>query len=258
MPKFSANLSTLFTEYDFLDRFKAAADAGFMGVEVQFPYEVEASAIAEKLTQTGLQMVLFNLPPGQWDKGDRGLGALPGREKELDKGFDQALAYADILKCRQLHVMAGVKPKNLDNTAYLSAFGANLRRLAPRAEAAGCHLMLEPINSRDVPGYVLSRTEDALSLIKAIDRDSIRLQLDIYHRQVMQGDLIKTIEAVAPVLGHVQIAGAPGRGEPDRGEIAYGAIFEALQRIGYDGWIGCEYFPAGRTEDGLGWMKPYL
>jgi len=258
MVKFAANLSTLFADRAFLDRFQAAADAGFTGVEIQFPYGQPAEAIRERLEATGLQLVLFNLPPGDWDKGDRGLGALPGREKELDAGLDQALAYARALDCPNLHVMAGLAPPNLDKAAYLSAFGANLRRLAPKAEAAGRTLLLEPINSRDTPGYVLSRTEQALSLIEAIGRDSIRLQLDLYHRQVMQGDLIRTIERTAPVLGHVQIAGAPERAEPDRGEIAYGPVLAALEAAGYDGWIGCEYFPTGRTEDGLGWMKDYV
>ncbi|MEQ8604265.1 MAG: hydroxypyruvate isomerase family protein [Marivibrio sp.] len=258
MVKFAANLSTLFTERDFLDRFQAAADAGFKGVEIQFPYDHPAETIRERLDATGLSLVLFNLPPGDWEDGDRGLGALPGREKELDAGLDRALAYAQTLECAKLHVMAGLAPPNLDKAAYLSAFGANLRRLAPKAEAAGCTLLLEPINSRDMPGYVLSRTEQALSLIQAIGRDNIRLQLDLYHRQVMQGDLIRTIARAAPFLGHVQIAGAPDRSEPDRGEIAYGPVLAALDEAGYDGWIGCEYFPAGRTEEGLGWMTDYV
>lgn len=257
MVKFAANLSTLFTEHDVLDRFQAAADAGFAGVEMQFPYDHPAEAIRERLEATGLQMVLFNLPPGDWDKGDRGVGALPGREKELDAGLDRALDYARTLDCPKLHVMAGLAPPNLDKAAYLTAFGANLRRLAPKAETAGRTLLLEPINTRDMPGYVLSRTEQALSLIEAIGRDCIRLQLDLYHRQIMQGDLIRTIERVAPVLGHVQIASAPGRAEPDRGEIAYAPVLEALEAAGYDGWVGCEYFPAGRTEDGLGWLERY-
>lgn len=258
MPRFAANLTTLFTERPLIERFRAAADAGFQAVEVQFPYELPAEEIAESLRATGLELVLFNLPPGDWDRGDRGLGALPGRERELEKSFDTALDYARVLGCRKLHVMAGVAPMNLDNTPYLASFGANLRRLVPKADAAGITLLLEPLNSRDNPGYVVSRTEEALSLIEAIDSPTVRLQLDLYHRQVMQGDLIRGIERAAPVLGHVQIAGAPDRREPDQGEVAYDAVFEALDRVGYDGWVGCEYHPAGRTEDGLGWLKPYL
>ncbi|MCR9219610.1 MAG: hydroxypyruvate isomerase family protein [Alphaproteobacteria bacterium] len=257
MPRFAANLSTLFTERPFLDRFQAAADAGFAGVEIQFPYEHPTDAIRHRLEATGLELVLFNLPPGDWAAGDRGLGALPGREKELDQALETALEYARALNCRMLHVMAGVAPKTLDNTAYLRAFGANLRRLAPKAAEAGRTLLLEPINDRDMPGYVVNRTEDALSLIEAIGDPTIRLQLDLYHRQVTQGDLIRTIERTAPVLGHVQIAGAPERSEPDRGEIHYPALFDALDAVGYDGWIGCEYFPSGRTEDGLGWLAAY-
>lgn len=258
MPRFAANLSTLFTEHEFLDRFRAARDAGFEAIEIQFPYDHPAEVIREKLDETGLELVLFNLPPGDRNKGDQGLGALPGREKELSDSFNLALDYAETLDCRRLHVLAGIAPKNLDKTAYLTAFGANLRRLARKAEGYGRTLMLEPINTRDVPGYVLSRTADALSLVEAIDRDNVRLQLDLYHRQIMEGDLVSAIERCAPVLGHVQIAGVPGRHEPDVGEIAYPALFEALDAVGYDGWVGCEYHPRGRTEDGLGWLAPYL
>ncbi len=224
---------------------------------MQFPYDVDAEALAERLRASGLEPVLFNLPPGDWQRGDRGLGALPGREKDLDHSFDRALAYAKVLGCKRLHVMAGIAPKNLDKAAYLSVFGANLRRLVRKARQNGLTLMLEPINTTDMPGYVLSRTEQALALIEAVDDDHVRLQLDLYHRQMMEGDLIRTIRRVAPVLGHVQIAGVPDRHEPDTGEIAYGAVFEALAEAGYDGWIGCEYVPRGRTEDGLGWLDAY-
>lgn len=257
MPRFAANLSTLFTEHAPIDRFEAAAAAGFKAVELQFPYDLEAEHIREKLDATGLKLVLFNLPPGNWDRGDRGLGALPGREKELEHAFDRALAYARALDTPMLHIMAGIAPMNLDNAPYLASFGANLRRLAPKAAGEGVTLMLEPLNTHDNPGYVISRTEEAIRLIEAVGHPAVRLQLDLYHRQVMQGNLIRAIERAAPLLGHVQIAGAPDRTEPDRGEIAYGALFDALARVGYEGWIGCEYHPTGRTEDGLGWLDAY-
>jgi hydroxypyruvate isomerase len=258
MPRFAANLSMLFTELPFLERFAAAREAGFAGVECQFPYDFPPEAVAEAREAAGLPMVLFNLPPGNWERGDRGIGALPGREAEFERGFAQAMTYADALDCPRLHVMAGIAPVTLDERVHLSALEGNLRRIAPRAAQAGLDLMLEPINTRDIPGYVLKRTEQVLTIMDNVRADNLWLQLDIYHRQIMQGDLLATIERFIDRIGHVQIAGVPGRNEPDCGEVNFAALFDRLDSLGYEGWVGCEYVPRQDSWAGLGWLKPYL
>ena len=257
MPRFTANLSTLFTELPFLERFEAAKEAGFDGVEIQFPYEYPVDELHDAKERCDLPLVLFNLPPGDWQRGDRGIGALPGRESEFERGFAKALDYAEALDCRNLHVMAGVAPITLDERMHLSAMEANLRRIAPRAAKSGIQLLVEPINTRDIPNYVLNRTEQALRILDNVQAPNIALQLDLYHRQIMQGDLIATLERCIDRVGHIQIAGVPGRNEPDTGEINYEPVLKRLDSLSYDGWVGCEYIPRDDTWSGLGWMERY-
>lgn len=258
MSRFSANISMLFTELPFLERFQAAKEAGFEGVELQFPYDYTIDELTEAKNDSGLPLVLFNLPPGDWSKGDRGIGALPGREAEFERGFNRALEYAEALSCKRLHVMAGIAPVTLDERVHLSALEGNLRRIAPNAAKRDITLMIEPLNTRDVPGYVLKRTEQALTVIDNVQAPNIALQFDVYHRQIMQGDLLASLERHISRIGHIQIAGVPSRNEPDCGEVNYQPILERLDNLGYDGWIGCEYHPMDDTWAGLKWMKPYL
>jgi hydroxypyruvate isomerase len=255
MPRFAANLTMLFTELPFLDRFQAAREAGFEGCEFLFPYAYPIDEIADAHARSGLTQVLFNLPPGDWNQGDRGIGALPGREAEFERGFETALDYAGALDCERLHVMAGIAPVTLDERVHESALEGNLRRIAPHAERAGITLLIEPINTRDMPGYVLNRTEQALRVIDNVQVENVALQLDLYHRQIMQGDLLATVEKHIDIIGHVQIAGVPSRHEPDTGEVNYGPIFKRLDNLGYAGWIGCEYVPATDTWSGLSWLE---
>ncbi len=258
MPRFAANLSMLFTELPFLERFEAAQKAGFKGVEFQFPYDHPVDEVADARRQSGLTQVLFNLPPGDWARGDRGIGALPGREADFERGFRQALIYAQALDCKMLHVMAGIAPVTLDERVHLSALEGNLRRIAPHAAKHGITLMLEPINTRDTPGYVLNKTEQAFRIMANVQATNLALQLDLYHRQIMQGDLLATIERHINKIGHIQIASVPGRAEPDSGEINFPAIFSRLDALGYEGWVGCEYVPRDDTWAGLDWLEPYL
>lgn len=258
MPRFSANITMLFTELPFLERFEAAKEAGFEGIELQFPYDFPVDELVDAQTACGLPLVLFNLPPGDWSKGDRGIGALPGREAEFERGFRDALTYAQALSCKKLHVMAGIAPVTLDERVHLSALEGNLRRIAPHAAKHGITLLIEPLNTRDVPGYVLNRTEQALTVLDNVQADNTALQFDLYHRQIMQGDLLAALEHSIHRIGHIQIAGVPARNEPSYGEINYRPILERLDNLGYDGWVGCEYRPEEDTWAGLSWMKPYL
>jgi hydroxypyruvate isomerase len=248
MPRFAANLSLLFADQPFLDRFGAAAAAGFEAVEFLFPYDHPAEAVAERLAAHGLRLALFNLPPGDWAGGERGLAALPDAAARFAEALETGLSYAAALNPRRLHVMAGLAEGAEARAAYVE----NLRRAC--AAAPERTFVIEPINDRDMPGYHLSRSEDALSVIEAVGAPNLRLQLDLYHAQIMEGDLTRRIERLAPHLGHVQIAGVPERHEPDRGELDADWLFATLDRVGYDGFVGCEYRPAGRTEAGLGWM----
>ena len=258
MPRFAANISFLFTEVPFLRRFEAARAAGFDAVECLFPYDYPVDEVADARARGDVTQVLFNLPAGDWVRGDRGIGALPGREAEFDRGFRKALQYADALGCSRLHAMAGIAPTTLDSRVHLSALEGNLRRSASSADQRGIMLLIEPINTRDIPGYVLNKTEDALKVISNVQADNLRLQLDLYHRQIMQGDLIRTIEAHIDMIGHIQIAGVPNRHEPNKGEVGYEAIFERLDALGYEGWIGCEYRPETTTLAGLDWLRDRL
>lgn len=255
MPKFAANLSFLFADVPFPERFVRAAAARFAGVEYLFPYAWPAAGIAGWLRDAGLQQVLFNLPPGDWDAGERGIACLPGREKEFAAGVETALAYAQALDCRRVHCMAGLRPAGVDDAALTATYIANLRHAADRFAAIGATVLIEPINSRiDMPGYWLDDIGRALALLDLIDRPNVRLQLDLYHAQIIQGDLARCVEANIERIGHVQIADNPGRHEPGSGEINYPFLFALLDRLAYAGWVGCEYKPLTTTEAGLGWL----
>lgn len=255
MPKFAANLSFLFAEQPFPERFARAAAAGFAGVEYLFPYAWPAAEIAGWLRDAGLQQVLFNLPPGDWAAGERGIACLPGREKEFAAGVEQALAYAEALGCRRVHCLAGLRPAGVDEARLTATYVANLRHAADRFAALGASVLIEPINSRiDMPGYWLDDVGRAFSLCAAVDRDNVRVQLDLYHAQIIQGDLARTIAANLDRIGHIQIADNPGRHEPGSGEINYPFLFALLDRLGYAGWVGCEYQPMTTTEAGLAWL----
>ena len=257
MPKFAANLSMMFQDLGFLDRFDAAARAGFKGIEFLFPYDHPPEAIAERLERNRLSLALFNTVPGDWGGGERGLAALPGREQEFRDGVDQAIVYAKATKCPLLHTMAGLCPEGHDKAEGERVYLDNLRWAADRVAAAGVTAVIEPINTRDIPGYFLNCTAQAMSIIERVGRPNLKLQLDLYHVQIMEGDLASKVQALAGAYPHVQIAGNPGRHEPDIGEINYPYLFDLLDEIGYAGWIGCEYRPKGDTSAGLGWAKKY-
>jgi 2-dehydrotetronate isomerase len=257
VPKFAANLSFIFQEVGFLDRFAAAAACGFKGVEYLSPYDHRPEVIAEQLNRHGLEQALFNMPPGDWAAGERGIGALPGREQEFRGGVETALVYAKATGCRILHAMAGLWPQARDRAEAERVYIANLRHATDRLATEGLTLVIEPINNRDIPGYFLNTTTQAMSIIDRVGRPNLKLQLDLYHVQIMEGDLAHRIRALAGHYPHVQIAGNPGRHEPDVGEINYRFLFDLLDELSYAGWIGCEYRPKGETMAGLGWAKRY-
>jgi 2-dehydrotetronate isomerase len=249
MPRFAANLSMMFTERPFMARFDAAAAAGFEAVEFLFPYDHPAAEIWAALERNGLAMTLFNAPPGDWEVGERGTASLAGREAEFRDSITLALDYAAVLRPHRLHVMAGLSSGAEARAIYLD-------NLAHAAEAAGGQgLTIEPINDRDMPGYHLSTSTDAVSVLDAVGADNLGLQFDLYHAQIMEGDLTRRLEALMSRIAHIQIAGVPERHEPDTGEVNYPHLFALLDRLGYVGFMGCEYRPAGRTEDGLGWLR---
>ena len=258
MPNFAANLSMLFTEHYFLDRFNAAAACGFKGVEFLFPYEWPANEIRSALTENNLKQALFNMPPGDWNAGDRGLGAIPGRESEFFSSLKLALDYAGILSCSQIHIMAGIVKEEEARREARATFVANLKRAAPVAAKYNVDLLIEPINDkRDAPDYFLSRISDAREIIEEVRSDNVWLQFDLYHAQNMSGDLETLIRDNTDITRHYQIAGVPARHEPDLGEVNYPYLFELIDSLDFDGWIGCEYRPAGSTFSGLTWAKPY-
>lgn len=257
MPRFAANLSMMFPEAAFLDRFALAADAGFAAVEFAFPYQWPASAIAGRLAASRLALALFNLPPGDEALGERGLATLPGREDAFRESVELALAYAAELDCRTLHVMAGLLPDETERTRRERLYVENLRHAAGECAAAGITLLIEPINNRDVPNYYLNYQDQARRIIDKVGAHNLKLQLDLYHCQIMEGDLARHIRDLLPITGHLQIAGVPDRHEPDRGEVNYRFLFDLLDELGYPGWVGCEYRPRGPTEAGLGWFQPY-
>ena len=258
MPKLCANLSFLWSELDFMDRFAAAAKAGFKGVEYLFPYDYESGRIVEQLKKHRLAQVLHNLPGGNWAGGERGIGCHPGRAKEFQDGVAKAIEYATALGCRQVNCLAGIRPPHVDPNDARETFIKNLQYAAPRLKDAGIKLLIEPINTRDIPGFFLNYTRQALDIIKAVGSDNLYVQYDIYHMQIMEGDLARTIEANLKLIPHMQLADNPGRNEPGTGEINYGYLLPYIDRLGYGGWIGCEYKPATTTEAGLGWAKKWL
>jgi len=254
MSKFAANLSMLFTEVDFLDRFKAAADAGFKGIEYLFPYDYPAADIKQRLDANGLSQVLFNLPAGDWGAGERGIACHPNRVEEFRAGVDKAIEYAQVLGNKQVNCLVGIKPDGVSDDEARKTVIENLRFAAEKLKAVGILLIAEPINTRDIPGFFLNRTEQALALFDEVGSDNLKLQYDIYHMQIMEGDLAPTIEKHFARIAHVQLADNPGRHEPGTGEINYPFLFAHLERLGYDGWIGCEYKPKAGTTQGLGWL----
>ena len=258
MPRFAANLSMMFNEVDILDRFEAAAKAGFTGVEYLFPYDHEADRLAERLKDNGLTQVLFNLPGGDWETGERGLACLPDRVTEFQSGIAMAAEYSTALGCRQVNCLAGIAPENADMNRLHRTFVDNLRVAARRLEEAGVLLVIEAINVIDIPGFFLNTTAQARQIIEEVGSPNLAIQYDVYHMQIMEGDLARTIESNLDLIRHVQIADNPGRHEPGTGEINYPFIFEHLDRLGYEGWISAEYMPATTTAEGLSWLSPYL
>ena len=255
MPRFAANLSMLFTEVPLLERFGRAARAGFSSVELQFPYEVSAEAMREQLVAHRLRMVLHNLPAGDWAAGDRGTACDPARVEEFRAGVPRAIAYAKILGVPQLNCLSGKAPAGVDDATVRATFVANLRFAAAALKAAGLKLLIEPINNYDVPGFWLNRTALAVSVLDEVGADNAFVQYDIYHAQRYEGELAATMSKYLARIGHIQLADNPGRNEPGTGEINYPFLFAHLDRIGYKGWIGCEYKPAAGTEAGLGWLE---
>ena len=255
MPKFAANLTMLFNELDFADRFAAAAKAGFKGVEYLFPYDYRKELLAELLARHGLVQVLHNLPAGDWAKGERGIACVADRRNEFRDGVGEAIEYATALDCRQVNCLAGITPCSHAVEEVRETLVANLRFAATELSKAGIRHLIEPVNTRDIPGFYLCRTAQALALIDEVGSDNLFLQYDIYHMQIMEGDLAHTLEANLPRIAHVQLADNPGRNEPGTGEINYPFLFRHLDHIGYGGWIGCEYKPRRATEAGLGWLR---
>lgn len=253
MPTFAANLTMLFHEVPFLDRFEQAAAAGFQAVEFMFPYPYSAADIRSRLDEHGLQLVLHNLPAGDWDAGERGIACIPGREREFRAGVGQAIEYARVLGVPQLNCLVGKTPADADPAQVHATLVGNLRHAAQQLGQAGIRLLVEPVNTYDIPGFHLSRSAQTLALLDEVGSGNACLQYDIYHMQRMEGELAATIERHLPRIAHIQLADNPGRHEPGTGEIAYPFLFAHLDRIGYQGWIGCEYKPAGRTADGLSW-----
>ncbi|WP_278482611.1 2-oxo-tetronate isomerase [Achromobacter insolitus] len=257
MLKFAANLSMMYTEHAFLDRYAAAAADGYTGVECMFPYEAPAAFVRERMDAAGVTQVLFNAPPGVAARGERGLAALPGRQEEFQAGIEQALCYATALACQNIHVMAGLVPHDASREAMLDCYRENLDWAARQARSAGVTVLIEPINTRDIPGYFLNRQDDAHAVVQAVNAPNLKVQMDLYHCQIVEGDVTMKLREYLPTgrVGHLQIAGVPLRQEPDRGELDYGWVFDVLRQLRYSGWIGCEYRPAAGTSAGLRWLS---
>ena len=264
MPKFAANLSMLYPELDFLDRFEAAARDGFKAVEYLFPYAFEARQIAVRLKTHGLQQVLFNAPPGDWDAGERGLSCLPDRQAEFRIGVGKALEYAVVLDCPRIHLMAGLVSAGSQSELLRRTYVENLRWAALAAARQGVDVLIEPINQRDMPGFFLNRQDQAHAFVSEVALPNLKVQMDLYHCQIVEGDVAMKLRQHLPggQVGHIQIAGVPQRHEPDLGELNYAYLFSVIDELGYDGWVGCEYRPvrgrqSGGTSAGLGWLKPW-
>ena len=265
MPQFAANLSLMYTELPFLDRFAAAARDRFTAVEFLFPYAFEPADIAARLADNGLQLVLFNAPPGgtdrsrmaaAWDQNARGTAALPGHEAEFRAGVQEALRYAEVLGCPRIHVLSGIVPPGVERESLKDLCVGNLRWAAAEAARAGCDILIEPINLRDMPRYFLNRQDHAHELLDAAQAPNLKVLMDLYHCQIVEGDVATKLHQYLPTgrVAHVQIAGVPGRHEPNRGELNYPFLFDTIDALGYGGWVGCEYRPAAGTSQGLGWM----
>ncbi len=266
MPRLAANLTMLYNEHVFLDRFAAAARDGFTAVEYLFPYAHPAAELAARLRDNGLQQVLFNAPPGNWDGGERGLACLPGREAEFRRGIVQALEYAEVLGCPRIHVMAGLAPAGSDRAALQAVYESNLAWAAAQAASAGRDVLIEPINTRDIPGFFLNRQDEAHAIVERVGATNLKVQMDLYHCQIVEGDLAMKIRRYLPTgrVGHFQIAGVPERHEPDVGELDYRYLLRVIDEVaktcGWQGWVGLEYRPArgaaaGATTQGLGWRS---
>jgi hydroxypyruvate isomerase len=258
MPKLAANLTMLFGEVPFLDRFAAAAGAGFKGVEYLFPYDYEAGELKARLRDHGLTQVLHNLPAGDWTAGERGIACFPDRVDEFKAGVERAIEYATVLECPRVNCLAGIPPPELPLDAALETFISNVSYAAARLKTAGIQLLIEPINTRDIPGFFLTGTRQAAGVIHAARADNAFIQFDIYHMTIMQEDVTATIERYLPRIAHMQLADVPGRHEPGTGDIDYGRLLRFIDRTGYTGWIGCEYKPKTDTAGGLGWAAMHL
>lgn len=258
MPRFAANLSMMYTEHSFLERFAAAANDGFAAVEFLFPYEFPADTISGLLKNHGLRQVLFNAPPGDWKAGERGISALPGREREFREGFQRALEYAAALDCPRVHCMAGLAAAGADRARMRTTFLENLGWAADQAAPAGVDVLIEPIAQRNIPGFFINLQEEGHAVVAELARPNLKVQMDLFHCQVAEGDLATRMRkylAAPSRVGHLQIAGVPARHEPDTGEVRYEYLFDLIDQLGYEGWIGCEYAPAAATSAGLGWFR---
>jgi hydroxypyruvate isomerase len=258
MPRFAANLSMMYTEVPFLERFAAAARDGFTAVEFLFPYAHPPEEVAARLRDAGLELVLFNFPAGDWDGGERGLASLPGREADFASAIKEALRYARVLRSPRLHVPAGIPPKGADRAACRATYIRSLRQACDALAGEGLIVLIEPINTRDMPGFFLNRQDEAHAIHEEVGRPNLKVQMDLYHCQIVEGDMAMKIRRYIAEVGHIQIAGVPERHEPDIGEVNYPYLFDLLDSVGYQGWIGCEYRPKAGTSAGLGWVKPYL
>ncbi|SAL77449.1 hydroxypyruvate isomerase [Caballeronia peredens] len=262
MPRFAANLTMMYTEHAFLDRFAAAAKDGFKAVEFLFPYDFPAADIKARLADNGLTQALFNAPPGDWAAGERGIASLPGREEEFRQSVAKGLEYAAVLGNQKLHVMAGLIAPDQPRGQHRAVYLQNLEYAAKEAQKAGIGIVIEPINTRDIPGFFLNRQDDAQAICDEIGAPNLQVQFDIYHCQIVEGDIAvklkRDMKRPNAGVGHIQIAGVPERHEPDIGELNYPYLFDLIDALGYEGWIGCEYKPKAGTSNGLGWLKPYL
>ncbi|HEX8540634.1 MAG TPA: 2-oxo-tetronate isomerase [Pseudomonas sp.] len=257
MPRFAANLSMLYPQHDFLARFAAAAADGFEAVEYLFPYNFSAQELKQQLSDNGLVQALFNAPPGDWAAGERGIASLPGRESEFRIGIERALDYASVLGNDRIHVMAGLLPSEALRERHQAVYLENLGYAAAQAAKAGITVLIEPINTRDMPGFFLNRQDQAQAICKEVGAANLKVQFDFYHCQIVEGDVISKLRRDFAGVGHIQIAGVPDRHEPDMGELNYSWLFEEIDRLGYTGWIGCEYRPKGDTSEGLQWLRDW-
>lgn len=259
MPRFAANLSMMYREHEFLDRFAAAAQDDFTAVEYLFPYDYPAEKLRSLLDEHNLRQVLFNAPPGDWNAGERGNTAIPGRENEFRAGFERALDYAHILECPRIHAMAGLIPAHEDHARCRATYLENLAWAADKAQPAGVDLLIEPIAQRNIPGFFINRQQEAHDIVAELGKPNLRVMLDLFHCQVEEGDLTTTIRKylgeTPSRVGHMQIAGVPERHEPDTGEVNYAHLFGVIDETGYEGWIGLEYIPKAGTSEGLSWMR---